>query len=56
MVDQNRDDDTEYHRAMGRAWLMVAVTSCCSLLAVAFVVLAVFGVGVFMALADALSG
>ncbi|MFF8028262.1 hypothetical protein ACFZDJ_45720 [Streptomyces sp. NPDC007896] len=47
MVDQNWGDDTEYHRVVGRAWVMVAVASCCSLVAVGFVALAVFGVGVF---------
>lgn len=56
MVDQNWDDDTRYHRAVGRAWVMVAVASCCSLVVVGFVVLAVFGVGVFVALVNALSG
>ncbi|MER5907646.1 hypothetical protein ACGFY3_14915 [Streptomyces mirabilis] len=56
MVDQNWGDDTDYHRAVGRAWVMVAVASCCSLVAVGFVVLAVFGVGAFVALVNALSG
>ncbi|SFG22317.1 hypothetical protein [Streptomyces mirabilis] len=56
MVDQNWGEDTEYHRAVGRAWVMVTVASCCSLAAVGFVVLAVFGVGVFVALVNALSG
>ncbi|MEU0837584.1 hypothetical protein [Streptomyces sp. NPDC005969] len=56
MVDQNWDDDTDYHRAVGRAWVMVAVASCCSLVVVGLVALAVFGVGIFVALANALSG
>ncbi|WP_406726977.1 hypothetical protein WJ438_23390 [Streptomyces sp. GD-15H] len=55
MVDQDWDDDTEYHQAAGRAWVMVAIASCCSLLTLGLVALAVFGVGVFMALAEALS-
>ncbi|MFE2518980.1 hypothetical protein [Streptomyces mirabilis] len=56
MADQNWGDDTEYHRAVGRAWVMVAVASCCSVVAVGFVLLAVFGVGVFVALVNALGG
>jgi hypothetical protein len=56
VIDQDWDDDTDYHRAVGRAWVMVAVASCCSLVVVGFVVLAVFGVGVFVALVNALSG
>ncbi|MFE7327878.1 hypothetical protein ACFU8W_23320 [Streptomyces sp. NPDC057565] len=56
VVDQNWDDDTDYHQAVGRAWAMVAVASCCSLVVVGLVVLAVFGVGIFVALANALSG
>jgi hypothetical protein len=56
MVDQKWGDDTAHHRALGRAWVMVAVASYCSLVAVGFVALAVFGVGVFVALVNALSG
>ncbi|MFF3575417.1 hypothetical protein [Streptomyces mirabilis] len=56
MVDQNWGDDTDYHRTVGRAWVMVAVASCSSLVAVGFVVLAVFDVGAFVALVNALSG
>lgn len=56
MADQNWDDDTEYHRAVRRTWVMVALASCCSLVVVGFVVLAVFGVGVFVALVNVLSG
>lgn len=55
MSDEGWDDDAEYQRATGRAWFMVAVASCCSLMAVAFVALAVLGVGVFVALVNMLS-
>lgn len=56
MSDQDWDDDTDYHRAVGRAWFTVAIASCCSLLVVSLAAVAVFGVGVFMALVEALSG
>ncbi|MCX5093691.1 hypothetical protein OOK36_33340 [Streptomyces sp. NBC_00365] len=56
MGDQDWDDDTDYHRAVGRAWFTVAIASCCSLLVVSLAAVAVFGVGVFMALVEALSG
>lgn len=55
MVDQDWGDGTEYHRAVGRASVMVAVASCCLSVAVGFVVLTVFGVGAFVALVNALS-
>ncbi|MFF7751863.1 hypothetical protein ACFZCP_21995 [Streptomyces sp. NPDC007971] len=55
MVDQNWDDDTKYHQAKGRAWLMVAISSCCSLLVLALVAFAVFGVGLFVAVVEVLS-
>ncbi|WP_406366249.1 hypothetical protein [Streptomyces sp. NBC_00645] len=55
MSGEGWDDDAGYQRARGRAWFMVAVASCCSLVAVVFVVLAVLGVGVFVALVDALT-
>lgn len=56
MGDQDWDDDTDYQRAVGRAWFTVAIASCCSLLVVSLAAVAVFGVGVFMALVEALSG
>jgi hypothetical protein len=56
MGDQDWDDDTDYHRAVGWAWFTVAIASCCSLLVVSLAAVAVFGVGVFMALVEALSG
>ncbi|MGW3665632.1 hypothetical protein [Streptomyces sp. NPDC005141] len=55
MSDEGWDDDAEYQRAIGRAWFMVAVASCCSLVVVAFVALAVLGAGVFVALVNVLS-
>ncbi|MEV5545210.1 hypothetical protein AB0L35_03595 [Streptomyces sp. NPDC052309] len=55
MVDQSWDDDTGYHQAVGRTWVMVAIASCCSLAVVGLVAVAVFGVGVFMALVEARS-
>ncbi|MFD7404454.1 hypothetical protein ACFV7R_17640 [Streptomyces sp. NPDC059866] len=55
MVDQNWDDDTDYHQAVGRAWVMVAIASCCSLVVIGLVAAAVFGAGIFMALTEALS-
>lgn len=56
MIDQDWNDDTEYHRAEGRAWVMVAVASFCVLVVVGLVVLAVSGVGIFVALVNTLSG
>ncbi|MFF7490278.1 hypothetical protein ACFZBC_33010 [Streptomyces luteogriseus] len=56
MVDQNWDDDTVYHQAVGRAWATVAIASCCSLVVIGFVAVVVFGLGIFMALVEALSG
>ncbi|MFJ3307557.1 hypothetical protein ACIPSA_31605 [Streptomyces sp. NPDC086549] len=56
MADQNWDDDTEYRQAKGRAWLMVAISSCCSLLVLALMALAAFGVSLFVAVVEALSG
>ncbi|MFJ3335346.1 hypothetical protein [Streptomyces sp. NPDC086766] len=53
---QDWDDDTEYRRAAGRAWVMVAAASCCSLVVVGLVVLTAFGVGVLVELVNALSG
>jgi hypothetical protein len=55
MVHQDWDDDTDYHRAVGRAWGMVAIASCCSLVVIGLVAAAVFGVGIFMAVAEALA-
>ncbi|MER6976371.1 hypothetical protein [Streptomyces carpinensis] len=40
---------------MGRAWVMVAIASCCSLLVVGIVAVVVFGFGFMMALAADLS-
>lgn len=54
MGDRDWDDDTEYHQAVGRTWVMVAIASCCSLLTLGLVALAVFGVGVFVAVVEAL--
>ncbi|MDG9718534.1 hypothetical protein [Streptomyces sp. DH24] len=48
------DDDTDYHRAVGRAWVTTAFASCCVLVTLTLVVLAVFGAGVFLSVADAL--
>ncbi|MFG2405313.1 hypothetical protein ACGFR8_13445 [Streptomyces brevispora] len=56
MTGQSWDDDTEYRRAKARARVMVAVASCCGLVVVGLVALAVLGVGVFVALVDALGG
>ncbi|OKI97373.1 hypothetical protein AMK10_00535 [Streptomyces sp. CB02058] len=56
VIDQDWNDDTEYHRAEGRAWVMVAVASFCVLVVVGLVVLAVSGVGIFVALVNTLSG
>ncbi|SNX61630.1 hypothetical protein SAMN06272735_3373 [Streptomyces sp. TLI_55] len=56
VAERGWDDDSEYRRAVGRAWGMVALASCCSLLVVALVVLAVLGAGVFVFLVEALGG
>jgi hypothetical protein len=56
MVNQNWDDDTDYHQAVGRAWVTVAIASCCSLVVIGLVAVSVFSVGIFMALVEALSG
>ncbi|MEU1199180.1 hypothetical protein ABZ446_23560 [Streptomyces sp. NPDC005813] len=55
MADRSWDDDIEYRRAVGRSRLMVAVASCCSLVVVGFVLLAVVGASAFVALVDVLA-
>lgn len=55
-VDHDWDDDTECHRAVGRAWVMVAIAGGCSLVVVGFVAVVVLGLNVFLFLVDALSG
>ncbi|WP_329338391.1 hypothetical protein OG866_26435 [Streptomyces sp. NBC_00663] len=50
------DDDSEYRRAVRRAWGTVALASCCSLLVVGLVVLAVIGAGAFLFVVETLSG
>ncbi|WP_181387351.1 hypothetical protein [Streptomyces sp. Act143] len=54
MTERDWDDDSEYRRAVRRTWGMVALASCCSLLVVGLVVLAVLGAGVFLFLVEAL--
>ncbi|MEL3950425.1 MULTISPECIES: hypothetical protein [Streptomyces] len=54
MTDQDWDDDSGYHRAVGRAWGTVAFASCCSLVVLGLGVVALFGAGVFLSLAEAL--
>ncbi|WP_158690484.1 hypothetical protein [Streptomyces sp. 142MFCol3.1] len=54
MADRSWDDDTEFRRAVWRSRLMVAVASCCWLVVVGFVLLAVFGTGAFVTLVDVL--
>nr|WP_159059478.1 hypothetical protein [Streptomyces antibioticus] len=56
MAERGWDDDSEYRRAVRGAWGMVVLASCCSLLVVALVVLAVLGAGVFVFLVEALGG
>jgi hypothetical protein len=56
VVERGWDDDSDYRRAVRRAWGMVALASCCSLLVVVLVVLAVLGAGVFVFLVEALGG
>ncbi|NUO45612.1 MAG: hypothetical protein HOV82_26700 [Streptomyces sp.] len=56
MTEPGWDDDSEYRRAVRRAWGTVALASCCSLLVVGLVVLAVIGAGAFLFVVEALSG
>ncbi|MGH4029158.1 hypothetical protein ACQB60_09520 [Actinomycetota bacterium Odt1-20B] len=55
MLDQDWDDDTDYRRAVGRTRIMVVVSLLCSFLVVGLVATALFGVGFFLDLVDALS-
>ncbi|WP_179199323.1 hypothetical protein [Streptomyces viridochromogenes] len=56
MLDQNWDDDSDHHQAVGHARVTVAPASRCSLVAIGLVAVAVFGVGIFVALVKAFSG
>ncbi|MEU4998515.1 hypothetical protein [Streptomyces sp. NPDC021622] len=48
------DDDTDYHRAVGCTWLMIAVAVICSLAVVGLGVVAVFGTDFFLDMTEAL--
>ncbi|MGW6057311.1 hypothetical protein [Streptomyces sp. NPDC055189] len=48
------DDDTDYHRAVGCTWGMVAITAGCSLAVLGLIVAATLGLGFFLDIAEAL--
>ncbi|MEU6768021.1 hypothetical protein ABZ916_36625 [Streptomyces sp. NPDC046853] len=56
MLEQDWDDDTQYHRAVGCTWIMVVLSLFCCLLVIGLVAAAIFGADIFLDLAESLSG
>ncbi|MFI1654971.1 hypothetical protein ACH4ZU_08625 [Streptomyces sp. NPDC020472] len=55
MHDQDWDDDSEYRSAVRRTRITMAIASVVTLLVVGVVAVAVFGISLFVDLAEALS-
>ncbi|MFF8275072.1 hypothetical protein ACF05T_02985 [Streptomyces lateritius] len=56
MLDRNWDDDSDYRSAVRRTRIMMALASVVILVVIAAGVVAVFGVSLFLDLAEILSG